>query len=64
MDTVIMRRVRMGHIPHPPSWKASASSLRTVMDSSFGLTSGIQVELSDLSPGNREAVGSYSRKEN
>jgi hypothetical protein len=45
IDTVIIRRVRIGHIPHPPSWKASASSFRTVIGSSFGLLSVMRAKL-------------------
>ena len=32
---VSMSRKRMGHMPQPPSWNASARSLRTVIDSSL-----------------------------
>src|SRR5687767_3412713 len=31
MDIVSMSRNRIGHIPHPPSWKPSANILRTVI---------------------------------
>src|SRR6266540_1434756 len=31
IDIVIISRNRIGHIPHPPSWKASANILRTVI---------------------------------
>jgi hypothetical protein len=32
---VSISRKRIGHMPHPPSWNASARSLRTVIDSSL-----------------------------
>ena len=31
IDSVIMSRNRIGHMPHPPSWNASANILRTII---------------------------------
>ena len=41
MAMVSMSRRRMGHIPGPPMWKASAIPLRTLIESSLMCAAGM-----------------------